>query len=311
MTFLEKPRLRGGGVRQRVGNFLVNQGTRMMAVPQPPRDGATKLAEPVQEKGAVAVSAVSAARGVNPGSLPPYALTVQQKIYLWATGLFVACLLIADVVGVKLFEIPLPFPILGYKSIEHSCGMLTFPITFILGDIINEYYGKKAAKQTVFIGLSMSILTFIVMNLAQALPYLDAPYNVTPDAFNMIFASSKILYIASLCAYTLGNLADIWLFGVFKKATGGKNLWLRATGSTVLSQLLDSFVVTYMAFGIGKTLTGQVGASFTQCLNIAATGYGLKFFLALSVTPLIYLSRDILHDKFGLEPLPSDTADQD
>jgi uncharacterized PurR-regulated membrane protein YhhQ (DUF165 family) len=80
---------------------------------------------------------------------------------------------------VKIFEIKLPFSIFGFKYVEHTCGMLTFPITFLLGDVINEYYGPKATKTTVYIGLIMSILVFGVMNLAQALPFLNKPFNGT------------------------------------------------------------------------------------------------------------------------------------
>jgi uncharacterized integral membrane protein (TIGR00697 family) len=93
---------------------------------------------------------------------------------------------------------------------------------------------------------------------------MQVPFNVSQDSFDMIFGSSKLLYMASLCAYVIGNLCDIWLFGIIKRTTGGKLLWLRATGSTVLSQLLDSFVVTYLAFGIGKQLTGQAVSVFVS-----------------------------------------------
>lgn len=97
--------------------------------------------------------------------------------------------------GVKLFEIPLPFSILGHTTVEHTCGMLTFPITFILGDMINEYYGPKAAKNTVYIGLAMSVLVFSVMNIAQVMPYLDKPFNVSKDNFDAIFGSAKLMYV--------------------------------------------------------------------------------------------------------------------
>lgn len=233
-----------------------------------------------------------------------YDLSPQQFIYVILTSIFVTCLIVADVIGVKLFEIPLPFEILGHKTVEHTCGMLTFPITFLLGDVINEYYGPKAAKRTVFIGLGMSILVFLVMNIAQAMPYLDKPFNVTPDAFNMIFGSAKLMYVASVTAYLIGSLSDIWLFGVIKRATQGKFLWLRATGSTVISQILDSFVVSYIAFSLGKSLTGQTPATVEEVLNIAATGYGLKFFLSAAMTPFIYLVKSILTEKFGLKPIP-------
>jgi hypothetical protein len=107
----------------------------------------------------------------------PHRLSIHQFIYVILTSIFVTCLVIADVIGVKIFEFKLPFPIFGHTSVEHTCGMITFPITFLLGDIINEYYGARATKDTIYIGLGMSILVFIVMNIAQALPYLAKPFN--------------------------------------------------------------------------------------------------------------------------------------
>ncbi len=107
-------------------------------------------------------------------------------------------------------------------------------------------------------------------------------------------------------AYLIGQLSDIWLFGVLKRLTKGKLLWLRATGSTVVSQLLDSFVVSYIAFSFGKKFTGQVPATLKEVLNIAITGYSLKFVIAGFITPFIYIIRNFLHDKFGFEALPVD-----
>lgn len=112
-----------------------------------------------------------------PKTSPPHRLSIHQLIYLILTSIFVTCLIVADMIGVKIFEFKLPFSILGHNSVEHTCGMITFPITFLLGDIINEYYGPKATRHTVYIGLAMSILVFFVMNIAQALPYLDKPFN--------------------------------------------------------------------------------------------------------------------------------------
>ena len=205
------------------------------------------------------VVAAGAAQSKDARMRPPYEFSKQQFVYVVLTSLFVTCLITADVIGVKIFELKLPFPILGVTPVEHTCGMLTFPVTFLLGDIINEYYGAKATRTTVYIGLAMSIFVFLMMNIAQVLPYLDKPFNVSPLAFNTIFGSAKLMYVASIVAYLIGQLIDIWLFGVIKRLTKGNYLWLRATGSTVISQLLDSFVVSYIAFGPGKTLAGQVG----------------------------------------------------
>lgn len=234
----------------------------------------------------------------------PWVMTVPQRLYVWLTAFFVACLLIADIVGIKLFHIPLPFKLFGYDAIEHTCGMITFPVTFLLTDLINEYYGSKGARRVTYIGLAMAAFVFIIMNLAQAMPYLDAPFNIKQESFDAVFGSAKLMYVASMSAYLVGQLADIWVFKAIKRSTGGKLLWLRATGSTIISQMLDSFVVSYIAFGIGKTLTGQPGASIPEVLKIAATGYTLKFVLAVCITPLIYLGRGILHRWFGLVPAP-------
>lgn len=239
---------------------------------------------------------------------PPYAFSTQQKLYVWLTGFFVACLVIADIVGIKLFRIPLPFPILGYTAIEHTCGMLTFPVTFLLTDLINEYYGKKGARRVTYIGFAMAIFVFIVINIAQAMPYLEADYNVKRESFDAIFGSAKIMYVASLAAYLIGQFADIWIFSSLKKLTGGKLLWLRATGSTVISQFLDSFVVSYLAFSLGRRVfptAGSVPAPFDEVLNIAVTGYTLKFVLAIAITPLIYAGHALMHRYFGLSPVPA------
>jgi queuosine precursor transporter len=119
------------------------------------------------------------------------------------------------------------------------------------------------------------------------------------------------MYIASVCAYLIGSLSDIWIFGVIKKATKGKLLWLRATGSTVISQLIDSFIVSYIAFSLGKTLNGLPAASLEEVFGIAATGYGLKFFLAASLTPVLYLLKMLLTEKYGLQALPYDGNEAD
>jgi queuosine precursor transporter len=230
-----------------------------------------------------------------------------QKVYLWLAAIFIASLLIADIVGIKLFRIPLPFPILGFSAIEHTCGMLTFPITFLLTDLINEYFGARAARRITYLGLTAALFAFAVINVAQAMPYLDAPFNVRKDQFDAIFGSAKIMYIASLCAYLVGQLSDIAVFGFLKRLTGQRFVWLRATGSTVVSQFIDSFIVSYLAFSLGRQLMGDPAnppAPIEAIPSIAITGYVLKFVLAIAITPLIYFGRMLMHHYFGLAPMP-------
>jgi queuosine precursor transporter len=229
----------------------------------------------------------------------PYTMSVQQKLYVWLAGLSVASLLLSDVIGVKLFHI---------GDVKHSAGMLTFPITFLLTDLINEYYGKKAARRVTWISLVMGLYAFFVINIALAMPYLQEPYNINREAFEAVFASSRIMFLASLAAYIAGQLCDIWSFHVIKRFTKGRLLWLRATGSTVISQMLDSFVVTYLAFGIGRQIVGDpevAPAPFGRILEMAATGYTLKFLMAIAVTPILYAGHGVMRKSFGLQPLPA------
>ncbi len=246
---------------------------------------------------------------------PPYVMNIQQRLYLWLTALFVSSLLIADIVGIKLFRIPLGFevtlPWIGkISAIEHTCGMITFPVTFLLTDLINEYYGKRGARQVTYIGFAMAAFVFVIINAALAMPRLDAPFNVNEDHFQSIFASSRIMYVASLSAYLVGQLSDIAIFGFLKRLTGGRAIWLRATGSTLISQMLDSFVVSYLAFSLGRTVfpSDTPPATFPEVLKIAATGYLLKFVLAVAITPIIYASHGVLHRWFGLTPMPPEAS---
>ena len=230
------------------------------------------------------------------------ALDLRATVFAWLTALFVACLLVADVVGVKLFSVRV-----GGLTVEHTCGMITFPITFILTDLLNDYYGKAAARRVTLIAFTMGALVFGVINLSLVMPPLQASYNVPEDAFEAVFAKARIMYIASLAAFIVGSLLDIWVFGLLKRATKGRHLWVRATGSTIISQVFDSVVVSMLAFHFIPKWLGMPEdsvASLVAALKIAATGYVLKFFLALAITPLLYAGNSALR-QLGMRPLPA------
>jgi hypothetical protein len=260
----------------------------------------------------------------TPASTPPrtddtpHRFTPAQRLYLTLALVSATCLLMADVLGVKLFRIPLPFEIPVFWSdqpisaITHTCGMLLFPITFLITDLANEYFGPKAARRIVWLSFAMGGISFLSINTALAMPHWDVPFNVPASGFDAVFASSRIMFIASLSAYLVGNLADVFLFGRLKRATRGRLVWLRATGSTVVSQFIDSFVVTYLAFGLGRTLfpspDGPTPMDFAEILKTASTGYMLKFVIALAITPLVYLGRYLVERYLHLTPIPSDRA---
>lgn len=237
---------------------------------------------------------------------PPFTLDVRTRLYIWLAAIFVTCLLLANIVGVKLFSFgPYDFGFGRPFKIEHTIGMLPFPITFLLTDLVNEYYGKKAARRMTYLAFAMAALAWLLIYLARKFPTLGGvPGTATHDAFENIFGAASLMYIASIIAFLCGSLLDIFIFGVFKRLTGDRLVWLRATGSTVISQVFDSFVVTFVFFQGLPVLLGQKSAGLEFVLRTAATGYVLKFFIAVALTPAIYLGRWFIRARFGMTPAP-------
>lgn len=237
----------------------------------------------------------------------PFAPDIRTRLYIWLGGVFITSLLIADITGSKFFHFDLfslSLPVVGkYTFVTHSVGMLSFPITFLLTDLINEYYGKRAARRLTYLGLFMAALSFVLIYLARLAPV--SPISpIGQDAFDTVFGMSNRLYIASLTAYLVGQLSDISLFGLIKRLTKGRMVWLRATGSTVISQMIDSFLVTTILFSATTNPATGVGYTLHEILETAFTGYILKFFIAIALTPIIYLGRWFIRVQFGLRPLP-------
>lgn len=248
-------------------------------------------------------------RMMHPGDASsPHELSVQQQVYLWLSALFVTALLVANVVGVKLFRFDVG--LLGWNiPIEHTVGMISFPLTFLLTDLLNEYYGKRAARRVTYIAFAMGFVAYLIYYLSRIIPIMEGiPGTATREAFENIFGAASLMYLASLGAFLAGSLLDIVLFAAFKRWTGGRLVWLRATGSTVISQLIDSFVITILFFQVAQKLTGSEAASFEFVIRTALTGYILKFVIAIVLTPGIYLGRWVLSRCFGLRPIPAALA---
>ena len=245
--------------------------------------------------------------------LPPHeSFDVRTHVYLWLSGLFITSLLIADITGSKffhfdLFTVSLPW-IGSYNFVTHSVGMFAFPITFLLTDLVNEYYGKRAARRLTYLGLAMSGFAFLLIFAGRKASVSEIS-PISQDAFDAVFAMSNRLYIASLTAYFVGQMCDIWTFSAIKTLTNGKWVWLRATGSTVISQAIDSFLVTSILFF--STINPKTHAAYTwhEIIETAATGYILKFLIAIGLTPVIYLGRWIIRTYFGMVPRPPQHQD--
>ena len=206
----------------------------------------------------------------------------KQRTFVVLTALFVAALITGDFVGGKFF-------VLFGRSF--SAGIIPFPLTFVLTDIVNEFYGTHGARRLTYAGLAAAVFVWAVINIALVLP--TSPESPIPDAvFRGAFGTSSRLYVASLTAYIIGQLLDISLFQILRRLTGHRLLWLRATGSTVLSQLIDSLAVSFV-FLVGTR-------SFAFILGNAANNYVGKLTMAVLLTPLIYLGHALFRRVFEL-----------
>jgi queuosine precursor transporter len=206
----------------------------------------------------------------------------KQRFFVWLSALFVAALIASDLIGGKFFRV---------FGLDLSVGMIPFPLTFLLTDIINEFYGQEGARRATFVGLAAAIFTFAIINLAIALPTSpESP--MAGEQFKAVFGWSSRLYIASLSAYTIGQLLDISVFLALRRLTGHRFLWLRATGSTLVSQAVDTLVVNFVL------LAGTKSVDFI--LTVARNSYLIKVALAVSLTPLIYAGHALLRRHFHI-----------
>ncbi len=253
---------------------------------------------------------------VETGTIEPTQFDARTRLYIWLTGAFVTCLLVADITGSKFFHFDVftvGLPVVGdYNFVTHSAGMLSFPITFLLTDLINEYYGRRGARRITYIGVACAAMAFTLIFTARKLPVaVGSP--IPQDTFDAVFAMSNRLYIASLTAFLVGQLMDIWLFGVLKRLSKGRMVWLRATGSTLVSQAMDSFLVSaILLYGTVRVpAAGDTPAqvwSVGQILEVAFTGYLLKIVLSVCLTPVIYLGRWLIRTRLGLSPVAAEKA---
>lgn len=236
------------------------------------------------------------------------------RLFIILGGIFIASALIAEVIGVKIFSLE---DTVGVKraniylfgspfSFHLTAGVLLWPVVFIMTDIINEYYGPKGVKFLSYLTIGLITYAFLIFNGAINLSpseYFSVGNGIDkPDnAFRGIFGQGLWIIIGSMVAFFVGQVLDVLIFHRIKKITGEKNIWLRATGSTLVSQLVDSFVVLFIAFYIGKRIqTGQGEPwSLHQVLVTGTGNYIYKFIVAILLTPVIYLVENRIEKYLG------------
>ncbi|NDC39953.1 MAG: VUT family protein [Chitinophagia bacterium] len=235
------------------------------------------------------------------------------KLFLILTSFFVANALIAECIGGKLFSLervlgmdPRPFSLLGEKGLTYTltCGVLLWPLEFIMTDIVNEYFGPRAVRRISFIAVGLICYAFLMFYLAIAIPadqgfwvhsHQDAGVPDMQAAFNGIFGQGMWIIAGSISAFLFSQFVDVWVFHRIKRATGEKAVWLRATGSTVVSQFVDSFIVLFIAFQLGQHW------SYQRVLAICMVNYSYKFVMAVVLTPVIYFVEQLIERYLGAE----------
>lgn len=239
----------------------------------------------------------------------------KTNLFIILAGIFLTNAILAEIIGVKIFsgEQTLGFQPVNWKifgdyvlDFNLTAGAVIWPVVFITTDIINEYFGKKGVRKISFITAILIAYVFLVISIVTVLPPASFWLEVnTPDpegnnfninyAFNTIFRQGLGIIIGSLTAFLLGQLIDVFVFQKLRAVTGPRMIWLRATGSTLVSQMIDSFVVLGIAFYVFGNW------SIAQVASVGIINYVYKFSVAILLTPLLYLGHYFIDRYLGKE----------
>ncbi|MDN3203443.1 queuosine precursor transporter [Algoriphagus sediminis] len=239
----------------------------------------------------------------------------RTNLFVILAGIFLTNAILAEIIGVKIFSgektlgfEPVNWDFFGQYILDFNltAGAVIWPIVFITTDIINEYFGKKGVRKISFMTAGLIAYVFVVISLVTMLAPADFWLDVnstTPDgesfdinyAFNLIFTQGLGIIIGSLTAFLLGQLIDVFVFQKLRAVTGPKMIWLRATGSTFVSQFIDSFVVLGIAFYIFGNW------ELSQVLAVGIINYIYKFTVAIVLTPLLYVGHGLIDRYLGEE----------
>lgn len=235
-----------------------------------------------------------------------------SRLFIFLGGFFIANAIIAELIGVKLFSLekilgidPMNWTLFGETGLSFNltAGVILWPFVFVLTDVINEYYGTKGVRLLSFLTVGLISYGFLMIYLGIIVPPAD--FWITSkaeegidnydNAYGAVFGQGMAIIFASVVAFLVGQLVDVMVFHRLKRFTGEKMIWLRATGSTLVSQFIDSFVVLVIAFYVFGNW------SFVFVLSVGVVNYIYKFIMAILMTPLIYLLHEIVERYLGKE----------
>ncbi len=211
------------------------------------------------------------------------------SIYLGLAAVFIASLVVSNLIFQKFFS----WNFLGWYNFEISVGILPYPVTFLVTDLISEIYGKKRANQVVTAGIFASVFSLMIIMVSDAAPATEwSP--VSDETFHSVFGLSALAVFASAMAYLIAQYVDIRIYHFWKTKTKGKHLWLRNNFSTISSQFLDTFSVLFLLCSFSVIQWNLFGI-------LLLNGFLFKLIVALSDTPLLYFFVHLFRKQFNLE----------
>lgn len=215
------------------------------------------------------------------------------RIYLFLGALFITSLVVSNLIFQKFFYWhPVEIEVFGSKLFEISVGILPYPVTFLITDLISEIYGKKRANDIVIAGIFASFFSMLIVYIANAVPATSwSPVN--DGLFTTVFGSTAIAVFASMMAYLFAQFIDIQIYHFWKRLTKGKHLWLRNNFSTFLSQFVDTFTVLVLLCSFGKI-------EWDKFTGLLIAGFLFKVLIAVVDTPFLYLGVYWFRKHFGL-----------
>ncbi|HMX39837.1 MAG TPA: queuosine precursor transporter [Saprospiraceae bacterium] len=246
------------------------------------------------------------------------------RLWILLAGFFITNALVAEFIGVKLFSLektlglqPVNWTLLGQQNLAFTltAGVLLWPMVFVMTDIINEYYGRRGVRTLSYLTAGLIAYGFVMLYMAIHLEPADfwrtahlkpsmteaeqaalmAKVSDYSAAYDVVFGQSTWIIVGSLTAFLVAQIVDVGVFHQIKKHTGEERIWLRSTGSTLVSQFLDSFVVVFIALYIGQQIP------FVYVLAISIMSYLYKALVAVLMTPVIYLIHAAIDRYLGAD----------
>jgi uncharacterized integral membrane protein (TIGR00697 family) len=216
-------------------------------------------------------------------------LRLAHRIYLVLAAIFICSLVVSNLIFQKFFYWN-PF---GWFNFEISVGLLPYPVTFLVTDLVSEIYGRRKANDLVLAGIFASVFSLGIIAVADVAPAIDAS-PIQDAVFNKVFGATTIAVMASMAAYLFAQFIDIQIYHFWKRITGGKMLWLRNNFSTVFSQFVDTMSVLLL-------LCYYEVLSWEQFWPLLLAGFLFKMLVAFLDTPLLYGGVFIFRRLFGLK----------